>query len=91
MKFSPLPCYLVPLRPKYSPHHPILKHPQPTLLVLLYRYITMHGQQNTDSDNSDNVHVTMSLRSKQILWSECVMGIKAIHIPRIGELFYKEE
>jgi hypothetical protein len=23
MKFSPLPCYLVPLRPKYSPQHPI--------------------------------------------------------------------
>ena len=30
--FSPLPCYLVPLRPKYSPQHPILKHPQPTFL-----------------------------------------------------------
>jgi hypothetical protein len=29
MKFSPLPCYLVPLRPKYPPEHPILKHPQP--------------------------------------------------------------
>jgi hypothetical protein len=22
MKFSPLPCYLAPLRPKYSPQHP---------------------------------------------------------------------
>src|SRR5215510_732722 len=32
MKFSPLPCHLVPLRPKYSPQHPILKHPQPTFL-----------------------------------------------------------
>jgi hypothetical protein len=30
MKFSPLPCYLFTLRPKYSPQHPILKHPQPT-------------------------------------------------------------
>jgi hypothetical protein len=29
---SPLPCYLVPLRPKNSPLHPIFKHPQPTLL-----------------------------------------------------------
>jgi hypothetical protein len=28
MYFSPLPCYLVPLRPKYPPHHPIHKHPQ---------------------------------------------------------------
>ena len=30
--FSPFPCYLGPLRPKYSPQHPILKHPQPTFL-----------------------------------------------------------
>jgi hypothetical protein len=28
MKFSPLTCYLVPLRLKYSPPHPILKHPK---------------------------------------------------------------
>ena len=25
-------CYLVPFGPKYSPQHPILKHPQPTFL-----------------------------------------------------------
>ena len=28
----PLPCYLVPPRPLYSPQHPILKHPQPMFL-----------------------------------------------------------
>ena len=27
IQFSPLPCYLVLLRPKYSSQHPILKHP----------------------------------------------------------------
>jgi len=32
MQFSPLTCYLVPLSPKYSPQHPILKHPQSTSL-----------------------------------------------------------
>jgi hypothetical protein len=32
MKFSPLPCYLFHLRYKYSPQHPVLKHPQPTFL-----------------------------------------------------------
>jgi len=32
MQFSPLTCHLVPLRPKYSPQHPILKHPQPAFL-----------------------------------------------------------
>ena len=26
------PCYVVPLRSKYFPQHPILKHPQPTFL-----------------------------------------------------------
>ena len=30
--FSSRPCYLVPPGPKYSPQHPILKHPQPTFL-----------------------------------------------------------
>ena len=32
MYFSPFPCHLVPLMPKYSPQHPILKHPQPKFL-----------------------------------------------------------
>ena len=30
--FSLLPCYIFPLRPKYSPQHPILKHPQSMFL-----------------------------------------------------------
>jgi hypothetical protein len=29
---SPFPCCLVPLRPKYSSQHSILKHPQPRFL-----------------------------------------------------------
>jgi hypothetical protein len=32
MWFSPLTCYLVPLKPKYSPQLSILKHPRPTFL-----------------------------------------------------------
>jgi hypothetical protein len=34
MKCSPIPCYLVPLRPKYSP-----QHPQPTSLPHCERLI----------------------------------------------------
>ena len=30
MSFSPLSCYFVPLRPKYSPQQPILRHTQRT-------------------------------------------------------------
>ena len=37
MQFSPLPCYLVTLRPKYSPQHHILKHPQTTFLPHSHR------------------------------------------------------
>jgi hypothetical protein len=29
---SPLPCYLIPFRPKYSPLHFVLEHPQPMFL-----------------------------------------------------------
>ena len=32
-EFSPLPCYFVPVRSKYSPQHPVLKHPRPKFLL----------------------------------------------------------
>jgi hypothetical protein len=37
MKFSLHSCYLVPLRSKYSPQLPTLKHPQPTFLFQCQR------------------------------------------------------
>jgi hypothetical protein len=35
MQFSPTSCHFIPLRSKYSPQHPVLKHPQKgrTLLI----------------------------------------------------------
>ena len=39
MYFYPLPCYLVSLRLKYSPQHPILKHPQTIFLPQRERQI----------------------------------------------------
>jgi hypothetical protein len=38
MNFSPLSCYLVLLRYKYSPQHPILKHHEPTFLPQCQRH-----------------------------------------------------
>ena len=32
MYFSPLSCYPIPLRPKYSPQYPVIKHSQPMFL-----------------------------------------------------------
>ena len=37
--FSPLSCYLDPLRPKYFPQHPIFKHSQPTSLPQCERHL----------------------------------------------------
>jgi hypothetical protein len=31
-KASPLPCYIVPLRPKYLPQHPTIERPKPVFL-----------------------------------------------------------
>jgi hypothetical protein len=32
MQFSPTSCHFISLRSKYSPQHPVLKHPQSILL-----------------------------------------------------------
>jgi hypothetical protein len=32
MQSPPIPNYIVPLRPKYLPQHPILLHPRPMFL-----------------------------------------------------------
>ena len=41
----PLRCYPVPPRPKYSPQHPVLKHPQPTFLLQCERLFHTHTKQ----------------------------------------------
>jgi hypothetical protein len=46
MQSSPLPCYLIPLGPKYPPQHFILENPQPTLRWYLDTEIR-HQPQNT--------------------------------------------
>jgi len=55
--FSPLPCYLVPLRPKYSLQHPIFKHPQPTLLPQCKGPSFTPIQKN--SQNYKSVHLNL--------------------------------
>ena len=43
-----IPCYLVPHRPKYSPQHPILKHPQPAFIPQCQRpsFTPIQNRQN---------------------------------------------
>ena len=59
MLFPPLPCYLVSLRPKYSPQHPILKHPQPAFLPQ-YQPPSFIPIQNNRQNN--NLHYDFILR-----------------------------
>ena len=51
-QFSPLPCYLVPLRPKYFPQHPTLKHPQPAFLPQCQRPSFTPTQNNRQNYSS---------------------------------------
>ena len=46
--YPPLPCYLVPLRTKYLPHHTILRHPQSMLPSKCTRpsYTLVQNKQN---------------------------------------------
>jgi len=55
--FSPLSSYLVPLRPKYSPQHPILKHPQPTFLPQCQRPSFTPIQNNRQNCSSVYLNV----------------------------------
>jgi len=52
MQLCQLPCYLVPLRPEYSPQHPFLKHPQPTFLPQCERPIFTPIQNNRQNYSS---------------------------------------
>jgi hypothetical protein len=49
--FPPQPCYLFRLRPRYSPQHPVLKHPQFTFLPQCERpsFTPIKNRQNYSS------------------------------------------
>ena len=52
MQSSPLPCYLIPLGPKYPPQQPILENPQPTILPQCERPIFTTIQNNRQDYSS---------------------------------------
>jgi hypothetical protein len=43
VQFSPTSCHIISLRSKYSPQHPVLKHPQSmplfTYYIIIRRYV----------------------------------------------------
>jgi hypothetical protein len=43
MQFSPTSCHFISLRSKYSPKHPVLKHPQCSQISVEGSYIEIIG------------------------------------------------
>jgi hypothetical protein len=68
MLSSPLPCYLILLRFKYLPQHPILEHPQPMFLPQCDRPSFTPTQNNTGTilQDSSLVGCDVSLGNKRI-------------------------
>ena len=64
MQLSPLPCYLVPLRPKYFPQHPILKHPHPTSLPHCQRPSFIPIQNNRQ--NYSSVYINLCVLNSKV-------------------------
>jgi hypothetical protein len=56
-------CYLVPLRPKYPPQHPILQHPRPTFLPQCERQ-SFTPTQNKNQDYS-SVYLSLCILGQQ--------------------------
>jgi hypothetical protein len=65
MYFSPLPRYLVPVRPKYSPQHSILKHPQPSFLPQCERPSFTPVQNNWNSCKTCKFYLCRTLELNQ--------------------------
>jgi len=58
MLFAPVPCYFLPLRPKYVPEHPILEHPQPMLLSECDRPSFTHTHTHTNTHKQQSKKIT---------------------------------
>jgi hypothetical protein len=43
MQFSPTSCHFISLRSKYSPQHPVLKHPQSIIRMVISRGMISAG------------------------------------------------
>jgi hypothetical protein len=64
-------CYLIPLRPKYSPQHPIYKHPQPTFLTQ-YERRNITPIQTTGNYTVLNVFIYIFLQKNAVRQKFCL-------------------
>jgi hypothetical protein len=72
VQLSPFSRYFIPLRSKYSPQHPVLKHPQSVLFPLCYRPSFTAIQNNWQNYGLYILTVTFldNRREGRRLWTE---------------------
>jgi hypothetical protein len=60
MYFSPPSCHFIPLRSKYSPQHPVLKHPQSPFFSYLIWGPSFTPIQSRTSTNQNRILPTLN-------------------------------
>jgi hypothetical protein len=63
VQFSPVSCHFIPLRSRYSPQHPVLKHPQSVFFPSDDTEFHTHTKQQIKL-NCVYVHVCVSDKSQ---------------------------
>jgi hypothetical protein len=81
MKLSPLPCYLIPLTPKYSRQQPILKHPQSMILHQCQQPIFTPVQNNRQ--NYSSVYLKLESDTTRNLGITFHTTIHAVSLPNV--------
>jgi hypothetical protein len=84
MQSSPLPCYLVPLGPKYPPQHPILEKPQPTFLPHCERSSFTPIQNNRQDYSSVCLNQRVTRRQKVHTFSKNINSISKFMASNCG-------
>ena len=90
MYFSPLPCHLVPLRPKYSSQHSIFKHPIYLYLCFLYLFLPVFANNTNYLEITCNIlykiltdrhKITNKLYAVSNYFFYVILNIADSHIP----------
>jgi hypothetical protein len=76
MQFPPVSRHIIPLRSKYSPQHPVLKHPQTAIY--------------TDQNSTRNLHrsISQDIISSCVVYRVVFSRVVTRHGVRIGSWIY---